>query len=267
MFVDSHCHLDFPDFAADRPGVLAAMATAKVTHALCVGVNLADWPAVHALATAHPNLYATVGVHPDATGVAEPTVGDLVARAAMPKVVAIGETGLDYYRLGGDLEWQRERFRIHIRAAREARRPLVVHMRSAAADTLAILRSEKAAEVGGVMHCFSETWDVAAAALDLGFHISLSGIVTFSSARELHDVARRVPLDRLLIETDAPYLAPVPHRGRRNQPAWVADVAAGVAALRGVAVATVAAVSTENFFRLFNLSPEFENHAESPPSH
>ena len=267
MFVDSHCHLDFPDFATDRSAVLAAMAAAKVTHALCIGVNLADWPAVHALATAHANLYATVGVHPDATGGAEPTVDDLVARARMPKVVAIGETGLDYYRLGGDLEWQRERFRIHIRAAREARRPLVVHMRSATADTLAMLRSENAAEVGGVMHCFSETWDVAAAALELGFHISLSGIVTFPNARELHDVARRVPLDRLLIETDAPYLAPVPHRGRRNQPAWVADVAAGVAALRGVAVATVAAATTENFFRLFNLSPESVNHAESSSSH
>ena len=264
MFVDSHCHLDFADFAADRPAVLAAMAAAQVTHALCIGVDLADWPAVHGLATAHANLFATVGVHPDYPDASEPTVADLVARAALPKVVAIGETGLDYYRLGGDLEWQRQRFRVHIRAAREAGLPLVIHTRAAAADTLAIMRDEGAMAAGGVMHCFTETWEVAQAALDLGVHISLSGIVTFKNARDVHDVARRMPLDRLLIETDAPYLAPVPHRGKRNQPAWVADVAAGIAALRGVSVATVAAATTENFFRLFNL-PE-ESTADAVPS-
>jgi TatD DNase family protein len=256
MFVDSHCHLDFPDFAADRPAVLEAMAAAKVTHALCISVNLADWPDVHALATAHDNLYATVGVHPDYADVDEPRVADLLRRAALPKVVAIGETGLDYYRLTGDLEWQRERFRVHIRAAREAALPLVIHTRAAAEDTLAIMRGEGAASAGGVMHCFTESWNVAAAALDLGFHISLSGIVTFKNARDLHEIARRIPLDRLLIETDAPYLAPVPHRGKRNQPAWVADVAAGIAALRGIPVEAVAAATTANFFRLFNLPLE-----------
>jgi TatD DNase family protein len=263
MFVDSHCHLDFADFAADRPAVLDAMAKAKVTHALCIGVNLADWPAVHGLATAYPNLYATVGVHPDYADAGEPTVDDLLARATLPKVVAVGETGLDYYRLAGDLGWQRERFRTHIRAARIAALPLVIHTRAAAQDTLAIMRSEGAAAVGGVMHCFTESWEMAAAALDLGFHISLSGIVTFKNAHELHEVARRVPLDRLLIETDAPYLAPVPHRGKRNQPAWVAAVAAGIAALRGVPVEAVAAATTANFFRLFNLSVETATDANS----
>ena len=255
MFVDSHCHLDFPDFAADRAAVLAAMARAQVTHALCVSVNLDDWPGVHALATADDRLYATVGVHPDYPDVPEPTPAELVHLAASPKVVAVGETGLDYYRLTGDLGWQRDRFRVHIRAAREAGRPLVVHCRSAAADTLAILREERADEVGGVMHCFTETWDVASAAMDLGFHISLSGIVTFRSARDLHEVARRLPAERMLIETDAPYLAPVPHRGRRNEPAFVADVAAGIAALREVPVESIARSTRDNFFRLFGISP------------
>jgi TatD DNase family protein len=255
MFVDSHCHLDFPDFAADRAAVLEAMAGARVTHALCIGVNLADWPGVHALALDHGHLYASVGVHPDYPDVPEPALAELVRLAALPKVVAVGETGLDYYRLTGDLAWQRERFRVHIRAAREAGRPLVVHCRSAAADTLAILREEGAGEVGGVMHCFTETWDVAAAAMDLGFHISLSGIVTFRNARDLHEVARRLPLERLLVETDAPYLAPVPHRGRRNEPAFVADVAAGIAALREVPVESIARATSDNFFRLFGISP------------
>ncbi len=256
MYVDSHCHLDFPEFAGELPRLLAAMAAARVTHALCVSVNLDDFPAVHALATSAPNLYATVGVHPDYPDVPEPTAAGLVALAALPRVVAIGETGLDYYRLTGELGWQRERFRTHIRAAREAAKPLVIHTRAAAADTLAIMREERAGEAGGVMHCFTETWDVAAAALDLGFFISLSGIVSFRNARDVHDVARRVPLDRLLIETDAPYLAPMPHRGRRNEPAYVVHVAAAIAALRGVAVETVAAATTANFFRLFALSPE-----------
>ena len=255
MFVDSHCHLDFPDFAADRAAVIEAMAAARVTHALCISVTLDDWPAVHALATGHDHLYASVGVHPDYPDLSEPTPAELVRLAASPKVVAVGETGLDYYRLTGDLGWQRERFRVHIRAAREAGRPLVVHCRSAAADTLAILREERAGEVGGVMHCFTETWDVAAAAMDLGFHISLSGIVTFRNARDLHEVARRLPLERLLIETDAPYLAPVPHRGRRNEPAFVADVAAGIAALREVPVETIARSTSDNFFRLFGIPP------------
>jgi len=253
MFVDSHCHLDFPDFAAEIPALLAAMASARVTHALCISVTLPDWPGEYRLAQAHPNLYATVGVHPDYEDTPEPSEDDLVALAAQPKVVAIGETGLDYYRLSGDLEWQRRRFRTHIRAARRAARPLVVHTRAAAADTLAILREEGARDAGGVMHCFTESWDVAAAALDLGFHISFSGIVTFRNAAALKDVATRVPLDRMLIETDAPYLAPMPHRGKRNQPAYVPFVAQEIARLRGVPLEAVARATSDNFFRLFQV--------------
>lgn len=256
MFVDSHCHLDFPELASDLPAKLDAMRAASVTHALCISVDLPDWPRVHALATAHANLYATVGTHPDYPDTVEPDVATLAELAARPKVVAIGETGLDYYRLKGDLSWQRDRFRTHVRAAREAGRPLVVHTRSAAADTLAILREERASEVGGVMHCFTESWDVAAAAMDLGFHISFSGIVSFRNAAALHDVARRVPLERMLIETDAPYLAPVPHRGRTNEPAWVVHVAEAIAQLRGVDVATVAQATSSNFFRLFRIDPD-----------
>ena len=255
MFVDSHCHLDFPELAADLPQLLAAMREHGVTHALCIGVDLPAWPNVVALARAHANLYATVGVHPDYTDTPEPTVAGLVALAATPKVVAIGETGLDYYRLQGDLAWQRERFRTHIRAARETGKPLVIHTRAAAEDTLAIMRDERAAEAGGVMHCFTESWDVARAALDMGFHISFSGIVTFRNATALQDVARRVPLDRMLIETDSPYLAPAPHRGRRNQPAWVRHVGEEIARLRGIATEAVAAATSANFFRLFHIEP------------
>ena len=255
MFVDSHCHLDFPDLAADLPAVLDAMAAAGVTHALCISVNLPEWPAVHALAMAHPHLYATAGVHPDYEDTPEPSVDDLVALAARPKVVAIGETGLDYYRLTGDLEWQRERFRTHLRAARRTGKPLVIHTRAAAADTLRLMREEQAGEAGGVMHCFTETWEVAAAALDLGFHISMSGIVTFKNAKALKEVACRVPLDRLLIETDAPYLAPAPHRGRRNEPSYVPLVAAEIARLRGETVASIAHATSTNFFRLFGIPP------------
>jgi TatD DNase family protein len=261
MFVDSHCHLDFPDFAADMPAVLAAMASARVTHALCISVNLPDWPAVRALAEAHPNLYATVGVHPDYEDTPEPSVDDLVALAGAPRIVGIGETGLDYYRLTGDLAWQRERFRTHIRAARAAAKPLVIHMRAAASDTISIMRDEGAGKAGGVMHCFTETWDVAAAALELGFHISLSGIVTFKNAHAVKEVARRVPLERLLIETDSPYLAPAPHRGQRNEPSYVPFVAAEIAHLRGEPVETIARATTDNFFRLFRIpSPTDATH-------
>jgi TatD DNase family protein len=253
VFVDSHCHLDFPEFAGKLPAVLDAMAAARVTHALCISVNLPDWPAVHALASAHPNLYATVGVHPDYPDTPEPTVDDLVALAVREKVVAIGETGLDYYRQTGDLEWQRARFRTHIRAARGAGKPLVIHTRAAGDDTLAIMREERAGDAGGVMHCFTETWEVARAALDLGFHISFSGIVTFRNAQALKDVARRVPRERMLIETDSPYLAPVPHRGETNQPAFVPHVAAEIARLTGVPVETLARETSANFFRLFRI--------------
>jgi len=255
LFVDSHCHLDFPELSDDLPRVLDAMRENAVTHALCIGVEMDAWPAVHALATAHANLYASVGVHPDYADLEEPTVPLLVARSREAKVVAIGETGLDYFRLTGDLGWQRERFRTHIRAAREAGRPLVIHTRAAAADTIAIMREERAGEAGGVMHCFTETWDVAARALELGFHISFSGIVTFRNATELKEVARRVPLERMLIETDSPYLAPVPHRGKRNQPAWVRHVAEEIARLREVPLEAIARATSDNFFRLFRIDP------------
>ena len=255
MFVDSHCHLDFPELAADLPHVQEAMRANRVTHALCIGVEMEAWPRVHALALGADNLYASVGVHPDYADHDEPTVDLLVGRSREPKVVAIGETGLDYFRLTGDLEWQRERFRTHIRAAREAGKPLVIHTRAAAADTLAIMRGENAAEAGGVMHCFTEAWDVAAAALDMGFHISFSGIVTFKNSTALKDVARRVPLERMLIETDSPYLAPVPHRGKRNEPAFVKHVAEEIARLRDVPIETIARATSANFFRLFGIDP------------
>jgi TatD DNase family protein len=256
MYVDSHCHLSFPELAEKLPEIRAAMAEAGVDRALCICTTLEEFDQVHALALGHDNFWCSAGVHPDNEDVREPGLEDLLALAARPKVVAIGETGLDYYRLEGDLEWQRERFRRHIRAARECGRPLVIHTRAAAADTLAIMREEKAGEAGGVMHCFTETWDVAQGALELGFHISFSGIVTFKNALELKEVARRVPLDRMLIETDSPYLAPVPYRGKRNQPAWVRFVGEEVARLRGVTADTIARATSSNFFRLFNIHPD-----------
>ena len=253
QLVDSHCHLDFPELHDDLPAVLEAMAAHDVSHAMVIAVEMPAWPVVHALADAHPSLFASVGVHPDYEETPEPTREALAAKAREPRIVAIGETGLDYYRLTGDLEWQRARFRTHIRAARDSGRPLVVHTRSAAEDTLRILREEGAAEVGGVMHCFTETWDVAAAAMDLGFCISFSGIVTFKNAVALQDVARRVPLERMLVETDSPYLAPVPHRGKRNQPAFVRHVAESIARLRDVPLETIADATTANFARLFDV--------------
>jgi TatD DNase family protein len=253
VFVDSHCHLDFPVLADRLPQVLDAMRAQRVTHALCISVALETLPRVLDLARAHDNLYATVGVHPDQKDCPDPTVVELVELAARPKVVAIGETGLDYYWHKGDLEWQRERFRRHIRAARECGKPLVIHTREAAQDTLTLMREEGAAEVGGVMHCFTESLEVARGAMALGFHISFSGIVTFKNALALKAVAQAVPLDRLLIETDAPYLAPVPHRGRSNEPAWVVHVAEEIARLRNISVEAVAEASSDNYFRLFRI--------------
>ncbi|MFC7420103.1 TatD family hydrolase [Iodobacter arcticus] len=252
MFIDSHCHINFPDLAANIDQHLAKMAENKVTHALCVAVNLPELPSVLALADAHANIFASVGVHPDYEDTPEPTVEQLVELAKHKKVVAIGETGLDYYRLQGDLEWQRERFRVHIRAAKIAGLPLIIHTRSSSEDTIRILKEEGAAEVGGVLHCFTESWEVAQAAMELGFYISFSGIVSFKKAVELHEVARLVPLDRMLIETDSPYLAPVPFRGKQNQPAWVRHVAESIADLRGVSVNQIADASTANFFKLFH---------------
>ena len=251
MLVDSHCHLDFEDLSGVLPDVLARMRANGVGAAVCIGVNLEDLPRVIALAEGHDNLFATVGVHPEYTDAAEPTEDMLCELARHPKVIAIGETGLDYYWHKDAPEWQRERFRTHIRAARATGKPLIVHTRSAADDTLRLMREEKAGEVGGVMHCFTESWEVAEAALALGFHISFSGIVTFRSARELKEVAKRVPLERLLIETDAPYLAPMPHRGKTNEPGWVVHVAEEIARLRDEPLARIEQASTDNFFRLF----------------
>ena len=238
--------------------ILAKMHSNEVISALCVSVNLADFPQVLAIAEQHPHIYASVGVHPDYEGAEEPDVARLVELAQHPKVIAIGETGLDYYRLKGDLEWQRARFRTHINAARESGKPLIIHTREAAADTLRTMAEEKAAEACGVMHCFTETWEVAEAALAMGFYISFSGIVTFKNAKQLKNVAQRVPLERILIETDSPYLAPAPHRGKLNQPAYVKHVAEEIAALREISVGEVGRITTENFARLFKLEEIFQ---------
>ncbi len=253
MFIDSHCHINFPELAGNLDEILDNMRRNEVTHALCISVNLVDLPQVLQLAEQHENIYASVGVHPDYELNAEPTQKQLVELAQRPKVIAIGETGLDYFRLKGDLEWQRERFRMHIRAASEAGKPLVIHTREAAEDTLRIMREEGAQQVRGVMHCFTESREVAEAAIEMGFYISFSGIVTFKNAVALKEVARGIPLERMLIETDSPYLAPVPHRGKTNQPAFVMHVAEEIARLRGIAVAEVGQATTENFRCLFKV--------------
>jgi len=254
MLVDSHCHLDMLDldtFEGGLDGVRAAAHAAEVDHMLCVSVNLEDYPAMLALVENCDDVTVSVGVHPNARGGHEPSAGELVELAAHPKVVAIGETGLDYFRSEGDLDWQRERFRTHIAAARHCGKPLIIHTREAREDTLKIMAEENAAEAGGVMHCFAENWDMAQRAMEMGFYISFSGIVTFRSAAELQDVARRVPADRMLVETDCPYLAPVPHRGKPNQPAWTRHTAEFIAELRGESYEAIAAVTTANFNALF----------------
>ena len=255
MYVDSHCHLSFPELRSRLPQIRADMAAADVDRALCICTTLEEFDDVHALASTYDNFWCSVGVHPDSEDVREPSVDGLVARADLPKVVAIGETGLDYYRLNGrsiaEMEWQRERFRVHIRAARASRRPLVIHTRSASEDTLGVLQEEHGELAGGVFHCFTETAAVARAALDLGFYISFSGILTFKTAHELRDVARMVPIDRCLIETDSPYLAPIPYRGKVNSPAYVPWVARQLAAIKNLDVAAVASETTANFERLF----------------
>ncbi|OJB11084.1 DNAase [Burkholderia ubonensis] len=258
MFVDSHCHINFKGLADRLPAVLENMREHDVTHALCVSVDFETLPEVLAIAEAHDNVYASVGVHPDHEDAREPTLAELIELAAHPKVVAIGETGLDYYRLEGrsiaDMEWQRERFRTHIRAAHATLKPMIIHTRSSSEDTLRIMAEERAAVPGGVMHCFTEPWPVAEQALAQNFHISLSGIVTFKNATDVQDVARRVPLDRLLIETDSPYLAPVPYRGKPNEPAYVSHVGRFIASERGIAVEALADATTQNFFRLFKIA-------------
>lgn len=255
MFIDSHCHIDFPDFSEGVMPLLENMRAAQVDAALCVSVNLENFPRVLAVAEAHPNLYASVGVHPDHDAGRDPDVDELVALARHPRVVAIGETGLDYYRMAREeVDWQRARFRTHIRAAKQAGKPLIIHTRSAAEDTLAIMKEEDAQQAGGVMHCFTESWAVAEAALAMGFYISFSGIVTFKSAKDLKDVARHVPLERMLIETDSPYLAPMPHRGKRNEPAYVRHVAEEIAKLRGIPLEQVATATSRNFSDLFKVA-------------
>lgn len=251
MLVDSHCHLNFPEFTENMPAVLQAMQENGVHHALCIGVTLEKFPQVLAIAETNPHIWATVGIHPDNEGVEEADVNRLLALADHPKVIGIGETGLDYFRLTGDLEWQLERFRTHIRAAIACDKPLVIHTRNAAEDTLRIMREEGADKCGGVMHCFTESQEVADQAMELGFYISLSGIVTFKNAQALKEVARNIPLDRMLVETDSPYLAPVPFRGKTNQPAYVRHVAEHIADLRGISLGEVAEATTRNFFRLF----------------
>lgn len=253
MLVDSHCHLDFPELAGQLDEVFALMRANQVDRALCVSVTLEDFPRVRQMAQDYAHIYASVGVHPDYETVASVSAEELVALADHPKVVAIGETGLDYYRLKGDLEWQRDRFRSHIRAARQCGKPLIIHTRSAAEDTLRVMREEGAAQAGGVMHCFTESWEMAAAAIEMGFFISFSGIVTFKNAKDLREVARRVPLENMLIETDAPYLAPVPYRGKTNQPGYVRHVAEEIARLKGVELDEVAQKTSDNFYRLFKL--------------
>ena len=254
MFIDSHCHLDFPGLIDRKSEVLALMEANGVDQALCVSVTLEAFPNVLALAHEHRHLYASVGVHPDNAECEEPDVDRLLALADDPKVIAIGETGLDYYWQKDEPEWQRERFRTHIRASRACGKPLIIHTRSAAADTIRLMREEGAEAAGGVMHCFTETQEVADAALELGFYISFSGIVTFKNAKPLKEIARTVPLERMLIETDAPYLAPVPHRGKTNEPGFVKHVADEIAALRGVALETIAEQTSNNFKTLFKVS-------------
>jgi TatD DNase family protein len=251
MLVDSHCHLNFPELLANLPAIKQSMQDNEVGHALCISVTLPDFPQVLALAENNDNFYASVGVHPDYENIEEPSVEGLLALANHPKVVAIGETGLDYFRLTGDLEWQRTRFRTHIRAAIACGKPLVIHTRSAAEDTLRIMREENAQLVGGVMHCFTENLDVAMQAIALGFYISFSGIVTFKNAQSIKDVAKQVPLNRMLVETDSPYLAPIPYRGKTNQPSYVKHVAEEIAQLRGISFEEISAATTANFFRLF----------------
>ncbi len=258
MFIDSHCHLDFPEFQARLPEVLANMKAAHVSHALCVSVDLPDFPNVLKLAQDHENLYASVGVHPDYEDTPEPSFDFLVDTALKhSKIVAIGETGLDYYRMGDrtyeSMEWQRNRFRTHIRAAIAAKKPLIIHTRSASKDTIDILKEEGADRIGGVMHCFTESLEVANQAMEMGFYISFSGIVTFKSAKDLQETCKKVPLDRLLIETDSPYLAPIPYRGKVNEPAWVANVGEFIAKLKNVSINEISEHTTSNFYQCFQI--------------
>lgn len=249
--VDSHCHIDFDPLLPRIDEVLANARINDVSHLLCVSVNLEDFPRILSLAEQHDHIFASVGVHPNEQEGRDPEVEELVELSKHTRVVAIGETGLDYFRSRGDLDWQRDRFRRHIRAARQCGKPLIIHSRDAPQDTIKYMSEEDAGQAGGVMHCFAGDWDMAEQALDLGFYISFSGIVTFKNAKPIQEVARKAPLDRMLVETDSPYLAPVPYRGKTNEPAFVKHIAEYVAELRGVSYEAVAEATSENFFRLF----------------
>jgi TatD DNase family protein len=260
MFTDSHCHLNFPELMQNIGAIRDDMAQAQVTRALVISTSLERFHEVHQLAMDYDNFWATVGVHPDNDDVQEPTLDDLLTRSKLPRVVGIGETGLDYYRLGersvADMAWQRDRFRIHIQAAQQTQLPLIIHTRSSSDDTIAILKEQgedgSSDSAGGVFHCFTETAEVARAGLDLGFYISFSGILTFKNAQDLRDVAAFVPLDRILIETDSPYLAPAPHRGKTNNPSYVPFVAKQIADIKGLSVEAVAEATSRNFDQLFS---------------
>jgi TatD DNase family protein len=251
-FVDSHCHINFPELYANIDTIFSKMVSNKVTHALCVSVTLDKFPDIFKIANTYPHIFASVGVHPDYEDIVEPTVEELCRYAKEKKVVAIGETGLDYFRVQGDLTWQRDRFKTHIQAAIQSNLPLIIHTRNAAEDTLKIMREEGADKVGGVMHCFTESLDVALEAIKLNFYISFSGIVTFKNATELKEVAKSIPLDRILIETDSPYLAPMPYRGKINDPSNVIHVAEEIARLKNISVEEVGQATTNNFFKLFS---------------
>ena len=251
-FVDSHCHINFPELYQNIDSILSKMSSNKVTHALCVSVTLDKLPDIFKIANTYAHIFASVGVHPDYEDIEEPSVEELCRLAKENKVVAIGETGLDYFRVQGDLTWQRDRFRTHIKAAIQSNLPLIIHTRNAAEDTLKIMREEGANQVGGVMHCFTESLDVALEAIKLNFYISFSGIVTFKNATDLKEVVKVIPLDRMLIETDSPYLAPVPYRGKINDPSNVIHVAEEIAKLKNISVEEVGQVTTQNFFKLFS---------------
>ncbi|MGQ7845352.1 TatD family hydrolase [Granulosicoccus sp. 3-233] len=256
QLVDSHCHINFPDFQDRMPDILQNAADNQINHMLCIATSWENFPDVLTLARDHAPISASVGVHPTTEGGHEPTVDELLSAAAEKEVVAIGETGLDYFRSTGDLTWQHERFHRHIEVAKRCNKPLIIHTRAAAEDTMNTLRDHQARDAGGVMHCFAEDWEVAKQALDIGFYISFSGIVTFKSAKAIQEVARKAPLDRILVETDAPYLAPVPHRGKTNEPAFVRHTAEYVAELRDIPLEELAEATTSNFFTLFSDAAE-----------
>ena len=252
MYIDSHCHINFPELSKNIDGVLSNMKEKSITHALCVSVTLDNFESVLKLANEHKNIFASVGVHPDYEDITEPDIKTLTSLAKNDKVVAIGETGLDYFRLTGELLWQKERFRTHIRAAVESKLPLIIHTRNAREDTIQIMKEENASSAKGVMHCFTETYEMAKQAIDQDFYISFSGIITFKNAESLRETVKKIPLDRMLIETDSPYLAPVPNRGKLNEPSNVVYVAEKIAEIKNISVEEVAETTTKNFFSLFS---------------